>query len=123
MIESIAFHGIPVLDGTTLSQLGQINVVCGRNNSGKSTLLRSISDRSLGSIGRFISPEDADHIASTTTEYEGWISEQLPLAAIAAATIRAADGKGVWYDREAGDFYEAVLEQLYEMEAVPHGTR
>lgn len=62
MIESIHLLGGGALTACNLNGLGKINVVCGRNNSGKSTVLRSILDPSLRRLGRHLSPEDVEQI-------------------------------------------------------------
>lgn len=53
-------HGI--LNDTELLNVGKINVVCGKNNSGKTTLLRAINNDGSISIGKKIEPEMIESI-------------------------------------------------------------
>lgn len=44
MIKSVRVGSHKGFEGGVLTGLGHINVICGRNNSGKSTLLEAIAD-------------------------------------------------------------------------------
>ncbi|MBK1681322.1 ATP-dependent nuclease [Rhodocyclus tenuis] len=63
MIEAIKILHSEEIATTILSDLGKINVVCGRNNSGKSSVLRAIQTKERRTIGAHISPKDAEIIA------------------------------------------------------------
>jgi len=112
MIENITFRKVAFLDGVTLVKLGKINVICGRNSSGKSTLLAAILDRSLGLIGREITPDDMARIATAVGESIEW-ARHLPTATIEYAIQRASEARRVWYEPDAGDYYEEVLVQIH----------
>src|SRR4051812_5520978 len=54
MISDLCVAGRGPLMSTTLHALGKVNVICGRNNSGKSTLLSAVCADAL-TIGRRLS--------------------------------------------------------------------
>ncbi|MBU1214888.1 MAG: AAA family ATPase [Gammaproteobacteria bacterium] len=65
MIESIHFIDAGALQASDIHALGKINVVCGRNNSGKSTVLRSILDPTLRYLGRSLTSSDVEAICQS----------------------------------------------------------
>lgn len=62
MIHDLQLKSANALPSITLNGFGKINVVCGKNNSGKSTLLRSIAEPSLRLLGRKLDSNDANEI-------------------------------------------------------------
>ena len=52
MIEAIELVNHKALAKCKLDDLGQINVICGKNNNGKSTLLEAIDSKENRSVGR-----------------------------------------------------------------------
>lgn len=92
MIESIHFIDAGALPACDIKALGKINIVCGRNNSGKSTVLRSILDPTLRQLGRFLSPADVAEIC-----------QRLMLN-----TVFLQDGNYTWL----GDIYCNLIQQV-----------
>jgi hypothetical protein len=62
MIESIYLFPDGALQESTMSALGKINVVCGRNNSGKSTVLRAILNPPSRRLGRRLTGDDVGQV-------------------------------------------------------------
>ena len=62
MIEAIELVGHKALAKCRLEGLGQINVICGKNNSGKSTLLEAIDSKENRSVGRRFDMAEVEEI-------------------------------------------------------------
>jgi len=60
------------LKEATLLELGKINVICGPNNSGKTTVLECIADSKLYAVGMKFSEEDARKMAEAGLSGVGW---------------------------------------------------
>ncbi|HET7153501.1 MAG TPA: hypothetical protein VFJ29_07015, partial [Candidatus Kapabacteria bacterium] len=58
MIEHLLLKKYKGLPETSLAGLKKINVICGKNNTGKSTLIQAINDNTIRIIGRIFSEED-----------------------------------------------------------------
>ena len=51
------------LDECVLRDLGKINIICGKNNSGKSTLLEVISNKSSRTVGRLFGDNELEELS------------------------------------------------------------
>jgi hypothetical protein len=56
------------LSETVLRGLGRVNVICGKNNSGKSTLLNALASTEHRAVGGSFSPADAEKISIAAAE-------------------------------------------------------
>lgn len=68
MLGSVKVSRIGPLEPTVLRQLGRVNVICGKNNSGKSTVLAALASPQYRAIGGPISQSDADQIAAAAAD-------------------------------------------------------
>src|SRR5437660_1591203 len=98
------------LGATPLSGLAQINVICGRNNSGKSTLLGAICADPPPIIGQQLGQEAADalfKLALTASEVRNH-AEHLH-AELRAAVQRAIEKHtdSLWFSDEVAEFIAA----------------
>ena len=100
-----------------LTELGKINIVCGKNNSGKTTLLEGINNHDVCIEGRRLSSNDIDTIFKIALRGAGWRSKDNPDSPDGKLYKRiieeAAQKKEVWFSDEAGLFVEKVNE-LYD---------
>jgi predicted ATPase len=68
VLEIARVAGFGPLSATVLRGLGRVNVICGKNNSGKSTLLSALASPEHRAIGGSLSPEEAEQIAVSAAE-------------------------------------------------------
>jgi hypothetical protein len=98
-----------------LSNLGQINVVCGKNNSGKSTLLEAISQKGVSSPAIVLGPVDLDNFienVSPAVSYQGMVGHPHTndiLRKILQKTIAAKD---IWSESQLEQFREIFDKQF-----------
>lgn len=96
-----------VLEQVVLSNLGQINVVCGRNNSGKTTLLNAIATGKGASPGRELTSEDAQTIVDSYSQGTVFRSETglsrlgQDLLGVVGGVLRA---KTIWFESDQSQF-------------------
>lgn len=72
MLTHVRVAGEGILGDLELEGLAPITVVCGPNNSGKSTLLRALSRANALSPGAALSDGQLDRIAGNTATQHGW---------------------------------------------------
>ncbi len=100
MIRNFQLRPTGVLPSTELLDLGQINIICGRNNSGKSTALRAIENASSRFIGGRIESSDADEICKAYCRGTIYLNDNLYTdlgAEIARVFNAAALSRGCWF--------------------------
>lgn len=97
MIEALQLRAVNALPETYLVGLGKLNVVCGRNNSGKSTLLRSIDDPKMRAVGRHLSDEDAHRMLAEYTTSTIYSENRSLRDALARIFIEVVRSKDIWY--------------------------
>jgi hypothetical protein len=73
-LQHIRLYNHKGLKSATLNDLEKINVVCGPNNSGKTTVLECIANQNFSAIGLSITPEHAKKIAQDSAQGFGWSS-------------------------------------------------
>lgn len=66
MFTNLKLLKLPANGECNLLNIGRINVICGKNNSGKSTLLRAIDKSETRSIGKQLSDSDITRIAASS---------------------------------------------------------
>src|SRR5688572_11995756 len=101
MITHIKIGTTAILQGGTLSGLGKINVICGKNNSGKTTLLSAIAaGNQHSSVGTSVDEALIDEVAlmhcQETVFMAGNVLNQEGLE-IRAAYAELAGEEPIWY--------------------------
>src|SRR6266487_4748870 len=71
-LQHIRLHTHKGLKGATLDDLQKINVICGPNNSGKTTVLECLANPKLCTVGLTFSGEAAKSIAKESAHGFGW---------------------------------------------------
>ncbi|MGA9364192.1 MAG: AAA family ATPase [Bacteroidota bacterium] len=87
MIQHLRIDQPPLINSQTLSDLGRVNILTGRNSSGKSTILRSILEKPEAGITYRRLPETESRIRSGIPDYtkpserdiDDWVSEILDI--------------------------------------------
>ncbi|MFC2014929.1 hypothetical protein ACFLUP_02935 [Chloroflexota bacterium] len=79
MFDSIKVHDIKgITTPVTLFGLGKINVICGKNNSGKTSLLEGINNQEKYSVGKQLTEEDIDTILEALISGPNWSGVRRP---------------------------------------------
>lgn len=120
--DMIQYLKIPTTKGlreTSLIDLGKINVICGKNNSGKTTLLEAVySDRR--SIGKIIDESTLDffyrHLAWLTERYSSNTRETMEQR-LRRALREAAKTDQLWFADQKSSFARDVSEIVKLSEA------
>lgn len=74
MFENLKLYNYKGLKECELTNLGQINVICGKNNTGKSTVLEAINSITNRYHGKLITPEFIDQIKMETIKSVDFIN-------------------------------------------------
>lgn len=125
MFEYLQLHHIGSFDGCELRSLEKVNVVCGKNNSGKTTLLASVHDpqnRRIGMtptaerleaiIGASISSVKSNSNVAHRTDYRG--VEREFRRVMEAVYLKST----AWYHEELKDFQQRWHKELESHENV-----
>jgi len=111
MFECLKVFNIKGLQECTLLDLGKINVVCGKNNSGKSTLLEGVNSPSNRALGKRLGEEAAQHVYLMSVAQMGWHTpnpnhhlDQRYMELLSTV----ADSRAWWYSNEEQVFMEQV---------------
>ena len=75
MIQYIKAKDSKGLKKVILSDLGRINVICGKNNSGKSSLLEALSAEDKKALGRKVTESDLEWLLSTFRKHTDQYNE------------------------------------------------
>jgi energy-coupling factor transporter ATP-binding protein EcfA2 len=95
-----------ILRDRILADLGKINVICGKNNSGKSTIFRAISQPRTREIGKSLDHDDITHICDASIAHTPWSrygKHSDPYQSYLDTLKQAAKIKTIWFleDRPA----------------------
>jgi predicted ATPase len=107
VLEHLKIRKTEVMDEARLEGLGSINVVCGRNNSGKSTILRAIYDSKQSSAGFKVNADthsQAAHLHAQGTIFldNGQLTD---IGRRMEANYKATlDARAIWYEDEYSEF-------------------
>jgi len=85
----------------TLDNLGQINIICGKNNSGKTSILEAITETAKRSIGKKLKIEDMDWIVSLLSSQFDRYTDPHPKYGrewFIRYIKTQIDGNTIWYD-------------------------
>ena len=103
-----------ITEPIVLNELGKINIVCGKNNSGKTSLLEGINTKDKSVEGKRISSNDIDTIVTIISGGTRWSIEDHPNSPegkIYRKIIEEVSQKReVWFSDEAIVFDEGVDE-------------
>ena len=102
MFRNIRLSG-PLLESIELRDLSRINVLCGPNNSGKTTVLKGLADSSARSHGIAITDSVAERLCEATNEHLGQGDRS------AASGSRPAIYGGLWFENDRDSFVAAVV--------------
>lgn len=91
-----------------LTELGRMNVICGPNNSGKTTILECIADQKLHSVGKALDADAAARIDRLSMETKHWNQDRFA-EAYPRILIDVAAGQPVWFSDEFERFWAAFL--------------
>ena len=93
-----------------MTELGSINIICGKNNSGKSTLLNEIQSLQNISIGKQVTNSDAEYIYNETISKMHWNIDSQNVRDSYKRIINNATS-GIWYSNDANRFIEHLEDQ------------
>ena len=115
MIEDIrVFNVTPQIDATLLA-LGKVNVICGKNNSGKSTLLSGISRAGTHAFGRRFTNDDVFTIRDAALTHAHWREgtgqdyERGLYDRVVEGAVRSRDR---WFSNDANAFMQEIRNRL-----------
>lgn len=125
MIEHLKIPQTAILKETKLLNLGKVNVICGRNNSGKTTLLEAIDKDKNVHYGKKINETDLHFLVTTwkehanewnfdTGQYEEKFGNFISLVDIKNVFKELINYRNVWFSDEIQLLQEKFWEFLYE---------
>jgi predicted ATPase len=121
MLKYLRINKTSVLDQYDLTNLGQINVICGKNNSGKSTLLESIASEEKRSLGKRITPDDIKTVTDNFFYSQSWTKDDPTGTRVTHEIIRNIFATSeIWYFDEATKFENSVTETFRTNDIVKH---
>jgi ABC-type cobalamin/Fe3+-siderophores transport system ATPase subunit len=100
--------------------LGRLNVLCGRNNSGKSTVLEALNNPAHRTVGSVLSKNQGSEILSavmdaTNAHARGGHYKQK----IEAASIEVIASQGLWYIADLQNLEHALRQTLMAQAGLP----
>ena len=110
MLKYLRIKEIVSLKSCDLVNLGRINIICGKNNSGKSTLLKGIVSQDKRFLGKKIKSEDIDAVLNYLFKAHGWIDDTIGNRRIRKLIESTFDGSGIWYSDEVTKFENFIKE-------------
>lgn len=115
MFSNVKISNIRGLQECALLNLGKINVICGKNNSGKSTLLEGINGGHRGSGKRFKN-EDVAQIYEATVDAMGFSRTNTTLSSIYSNLLKTfLMTDRLWFSNEEEVFVK-FIEENYKRE-------
>lgn len=101
------------LKAATMIELGKINVICGPNNSGKTTVLECIADPRLRNPGKSIDSTCIERVRELSMGDTKWTQHQFERAYpnVLAAT---ASKREVWFEGDEHEFWASFIEGWQE---------
>jgi energy-coupling factor transporter ATP-binding protein EcfA2 len=114
MFEHLRIGPVKGFEGGTLTGLGKINVLCGKNNSGKTTILEAISGANK-ELGRSPSSDEVIQFCRSIVP-QGFLRAEFSQfdQLISELTPKIADvfrSQGVWFEAEHARFVSAVIDK------------
>jgi predicted ATPase len=109
--QNLRLQSAPVLHNAVLLNLGRVNVFCGRNNSGKSTLLNAIATSTARYAGATFGRSDQESItqrALLSTGWRGGASDAHLNLIFAGICERILRSRPVWFQNDDDEFANQV---------------
>jgi AAA15 family ATPase/GTPase len=115
MIKHIRLTGYKGISTIQLANLGQINVICGKNNSGKSSILEAMAVRNFNGLGvaiddsikELFKPFSRRYSTPVPSQSEMWFNKLIDIA---------SHHKEIWYDSEIKDLTEKLKQAMQQDE-------
>lgn len=76
MFEHLSIFYSPILPDSNMINLGRINVICGKNNSGKTTVLNAIQHKGSRRLGRVLNSSEIDIIYNKSILKTQWFGNR-----------------------------------------------
>lgn len=114
MIKNLKIKAHGAVSEAKLFDLPTITVVCGPNSSGKSTLLKAITDSSKAFVGKSITDDDIGYLFEATKGRTGWHGNPgYPVLNNEYINVlkAASKKKKLWFLDEADEFNLALAEE------------
>ena len=111
MIQNLLIKSVRGLPGARLEELGKINVICGRNNSGKSTLLEGIVNKDFHVIGRTLDKADVERMVVAVSSATG--PDIIMHSGLTQLLSDLISRQSLWYLSE-GDRFRKAVNQAHE---------
>lgn len=96
------------LKGAILENLEKINVICGPNNSGKTTVLECLENQKLRWRGKKFHGNTVKKLGRSSGEHGGWGGIDSYTQAYIQIVEGAFGGKDLWFDGEADDLWARI---------------
>jgi hypothetical protein len=97
------------LKDCVLHELGKINVVCGKNNSGKSTVLEAIVEQRTCAHGLQFGQDEAETLAVACLHGKGWGENPDFDRRFRAIVVDVASSREIWYSNESQQFLSEIV--------------
>ena len=118
MFNTIKIKKIKGLESCVLRNLGRINVICGKNNSGKSTLLEGINSSDHRGILLNLSSDKTKTFYDKSINRTPWDGRQENLNNLYETIINDSfNSREEWFSNESDIFIESIIE--YSKKYVP----
>src|SRR3990172_1237723 len=108
MYRHLRLFAIKGLKACTLEDLGKVNVICGKNNSGKSTVLEAVQDPKSSAQGIRIGPEEIAKLTSLSLRGKGWADNTSLDRRFGAILAEVVNSREIWYSNEGSSFGSEV---------------
>jgi len=113
--QNLKITNIKALKEAMLRDLGKINVVCGKNNSGKSTLLEGIIGKEHRDIGKSFEESDFDKLRVYFIETDWWNSLSNADREIFLSVVHEViKTQKVWFLEDRYKFAKMVRSKVFE---------
>jgi energy-coupling factor transporter ATP-binding protein EcfA2 len=108
MYEYVRVFNHKGLTECTLENLGRVNIICGRNNSGKTTILEALDSSEHRAYGKKFGERNVDEIYEQTRGIGGWDRRSPGLESRYRAVLTRAIAVRIWYSDQAEEFIAEV---------------
>ena len=113
MITDVRVDGLKGLPSCEIYELGRINVICGKNNSGKSTVLEALSRQGSCHPGYRISEEGKEKLLSAAVAFYSH-KESRYQAIVRKVATGVLQSRPVWFKNQVNDFTAEYIKAFRE---------
>ncbi|HKV39661.1 MAG TPA: hypothetical protein VJX67_10635 [Blastocatellia bacterium] len=103
----------PGLLDCLLENLGNVNVICGKNNTGKTTILTALGD-SEADYGVAFTKANLDYLANLALDGQSWIANQDFVSFFMQVLAKTVGRKACWFASQEQSFVNAVQSEVSE---------